>query len=69
MRTRCVRGTALLATGLTLTLLLAAGCSSGGGAAPVEGVEKPDLTVAVVPAVDSAGFLSRCTRGYSGPGG
>jgi hypothetical protein len=32
MRTRRVRGTALLATTLTLTLVLAVGCSSGGGA-------------------------------------
>jgi len=55
MRTRHVRSTALLATGLTL--VLAAGCSSGGGAAHAASVEKPDLTVAVVPAVDSAGFF------------
>jgi NitT/TauT family transport system substrate-binding protein len=51
MRTRC----GLLAT--SLTLVLAAGCSSGAGAARAAGVEKPDLTVAVVPAVDSAGFF------------
>jgi NitT/TauT family transport system substrate-binding protein len=50
-----MRGTALLAAGLTL--VLAVGCSSGGGAAHAAGVEKPDLTVAVVPAVDSAGFF------------
>jgi ABC-type sugar transport system substrate-binding protein len=55
MRTTRVRGTALLAMGLTL--VLAAGCSSGGGTAHAVGVEKPDLTVAVVPAVDSAGFF------------
>ena len=55
MRTMRVRGTALLATGLTL--VLAVGCSRAGGAAPSPGVEKPDLTVAVVPAVDSAGFF------------
>src|SRR5580658_5281352 len=40
---------------------LAAGCASGGtshnGAATTSGVEKPNLTVAVVPAVDSAGFF------------
>src|ERR1700677_2233071 len=44
---------------------LAAGCASGGsgsgsssnGAAASSGVEKPNLTVAVVPAVDSAGFF------------
>ena len=55
MRTMRVRGTALLATGLTL--VLAAGCSRAGGAVPSPGAEKPDLTVAVVPAVDSAGFF------------
>ena len=48
MRTRRVRGTGLL---------LAAGCSAGGSAAGTPGLEKPDLTVAVVPAVDSAGFF------------
>jgi NitT/TauT family transport system substrate-binding protein len=40
---------------------LAAGCASGGSgsnsAATTTGVEKPNLTVAVVPAVDSAGFF------------
>jgi NitT/TauT family transport system substrate-binding protein len=55
MRTRRVRGTALLVT--AVTLLLAAGCSAGGSAARTPGLEKPDLTVAVVPAVDSAGFF------------
>jgi len=38
-------------------LALAAGCSSGGGAANPPGAEKPDLNVAVVPALDSAGFF------------
>ena len=52
MRTRRVRGKALLVTAVTLAL--AAGCSSGGGAASLE---KPDLNVAVVPALDSAGFF------------
>lgn len=61
MRTRRVRGTALLATGLTL--VLAVGCSSGGGAAHAVGLEKPDLTVAVVPAVDSAGFFVALNEG------
>jgi NitT/TauT family transport system substrate-binding protein len=51
MRTRA---TALLST--AAALVLAAGCSAG-GAARAPGVEKPDLTVAVVPAVDSAGFF------------
>jgi NitT/TauT family transport system substrate-binding protein len=55
MRTRRVHGTALLATGLTL--VLTAGCSAGPGAGRSMDVEKPDLTVAVVPAVDSAGFF------------
>jgi NitT/TauT family transport system substrate-binding protein len=48
---------------LTVTLMLAAGCSSGQPAAGVAGVEKPDLTVAVVPAVDSAGFFVALYRG------
>ncbi len=55
MRTRRVRGMALLVT--AATLVLAAGCSSGGGAAGAPSVEKPNLTVAVVPALDSAGFF------------
>lgn len=55
MRTRRVRGKALLVTAATLAL--AAGCSSGGGAAKAPSVEKPDLNVAVVPALDSAGFF------------
>jgi hypothetical protein len=54
MRTRRVPGTGLLVTVVTL---LAAGCSAGGSAAGTPGLEKPDLTVAVVPAVDSAGFF------------
>jgi NitT/TauT family transport system substrate-binding protein len=39
------------------TLVFASGCSGSGSAAPVSGVEKPDLNVAVVPALDSAGFF------------
>jgi len=54
MTTRRVRGTALLAA--AATLVLAAGCSGGGSGAPT-GVEKPDLNVAVVPALDDAGFF------------
>jgi NitT/TauT family transport system substrate-binding protein len=61
MRTRRVRGKALLVTAVTLAL--AAGCSSGGGAAKAQGVEKPDLTVAVVPALDSAGFFVALNEG------
>jgi NitT/TauT family transport system substrate-binding protein len=37
--------------------LLATACSSGQTATGVPGVERPDLTVAVVPAVDSAGLF------------
>ena len=56
MRTRRVRGTALLVT--ALTLVLAAGCSAGGGtAAAAESGEQTTLTVGVVPALDSAGFF------------
>ncbi|HTX25708.1 MAG TPA: ABC transporter substrate-binding protein [Streptosporangiaceae bacterium] len=52
-----VRGTALLVAAVTLAF--AAGCSGGGGGSsgPTPGIEKPDLNVAVVPAVDSAGFF------------
>jgi NitT/TauT family transport system substrate-binding protein len=46
---------ALLVTAATLAL--AAGCSTGGGAGAAPSVEKQDLTVAVVPALDSAGFF------------
>jgi len=49
-----MRASALLST--AVALVPAAGCSAG-GAARAPGVEKPDLTVAVVPAVDSAGFF------------
>ena len=56
-----VRRTALLV--MAVTLLLAAGCSAGGSAASTPGVEKPDLTVAVVPAVDSAGFFIALEEG------
>ena len=61
MRTRRVRGKALLVTATALAL--AAGCSSGGGAAASSGVEKPDLNVAVVPALDSAGFFVALYQG------
>ena len=51
-----VRGVALLAA--VTTLVFAAGCSgSGNSTAPTGPIEKPDLTVAVVPAMDSAGFF------------
>jgi NitT/TauT family transport system substrate-binding protein len=48
---------------LSVTLMLAAGCSSGQRAATVARIEKADLTVAVVPAVDSAGFFVALYRG------
>jgi NitT/TauT family transport system substrate-binding protein len=48
-----IRGAALLVT--AAALVFAAGCS--GGAAAPSGVEKPDLNVAVVPTLDSAGFF------------
>jgi NitT/TauT family transport system substrate-binding protein len=50
-----VRGVALLAT--AMTLVFAAGCSGSGSSPATPGVEKPDLNVAVVPALDSAGFF------------
>jgi NitT/TauT family transport system substrate-binding protein len=43
-------------------LALAAGCS-GGSAAATSGLEQQDLTVAVVPAVDSAGFFIALDEG------
>jgi len=55
MTTWRVRVRALLITAAALGL--AAGCSSGGAAPMASGVEKPDLNVAVVPALDSAGFF------------
>jgi len=56
MRFRRVRGRALLVTATALAL--AAGCSSAGRAAAPPSIEKPDLNVAVVPALDSAGFFA-----------
>ena len=55
MTTRRVRVVALLVA--VATLALVTGCSGGGSAAAPPGVEKPDLNVAVVPALDSAGFF------------
>jgi NitT/TauT family transport system substrate-binding protein len=40
-----------------------AGCSSGGGAAASASLEEPNLNVAVVPAVDSAGFFVALNQG------
>jgi NitT/TauT family transport system substrate-binding protein len=50
-----MRGAMLLVS--AAALVLAAGCSGGGSAAAPSGLEKPDLNVAVVPALDSAGFF------------
>ncbi|MGH3254518.1 MAG: ABC transporter substrate-binding protein [Streptosporangiaceae bacterium] len=51
-----VRGVALLAA--VTTLVFVAGCSGGGNSTANTGpIEKPDLNVAVVPALDSAGFF------------
>jgi NitT/TauT family transport system substrate-binding protein len=56
MTARRARCAALLVA--AATLVSASGCSgSGSSAGTTPGVEKPDLNVAVVPAVDSAGFF------------
>ncbi len=55
MTARRVRRTALLAA--AATLVFASGCSGSGSTGTAPGVEKPDLNVAVVPALDSAGFF------------
>src|SRR6476646_8495219 len=58
---RQVRGRVLLVAAVALALT--AGCSNGGGAANAGRLEKPVLNVAVVPAVDSAGFFVALDRG------
>ena len=58
---RRMRGRALLVAAAALALT--AGCSNGGGAANAASPEKPVLDVAVVPAVDSAGFFVALDRG------
>ena len=58
---RRVRGRALLVTAVALALIV--GCSNGGGAANAARLEKPVLNVAVVPALDSAGFFVALDRG------
>jgi NitT/TauT family transport system substrate-binding protein len=63
MRFSRVRGRALLVTAAALALALAAGCSSTGAAASPSNIEKPDLNVAVVPALDSAGFFVALYQG------
>jgi NitT/TauT family transport system substrate-binding protein len=55
MIARRVRGAALLTA--AATLVFATGCSGNGSAGSPPSVEKPDLNVAVVPALDSAGFF------------
>ncbi|HEY9243892.1 MAG TPA: ABC transporter substrate-binding protein [Streptosporangiaceae bacterium] len=44
--------------------LLAAGCSGSGGSGSVGGLEKTNLVVAAVPAMDSAGLYIAQQRGY-----
>ena len=64
---RRVRGRALLVTAVALALT--AGCSNGGDVANAARPEKPVLNVAVVPAVDSAGFFVALDRGlFKAPG-
>jgi NitT/TauT family transport system substrate-binding protein len=60
MTTRRIRGGALL---IAAALALVAGCSGGGGTANAPRPEKPVLNVAVVPAVDSAGFFVALDQG------
>ena len=55
MRIRGGRAGALLVA--AMTLVVAAGCSSQGATTATQRLEKTDLNVAVVPALDSAGFF------------
>jgi NitT/TauT family transport system substrate-binding protein len=55
MRARWARGAGLLAA--AATLVFASGCAGSDSTAATPSVEKPDLNVAVVPALDSAGFF------------
>jgi NitT/TauT family transport system substrate-binding protein len=61
MRNLRARGRALLMTAAALAL--AAGCASGQGAAGAPSLEKTNLNVAVVPALDSAGFFVALYQG------
>lgn len=61
MTNRPMRSVALLVA--VAALGLAAGCSGSGSAAAPPSVEKPDLNVAVVPALDSAGFFVALREG------
>jgi NitT/TauT family transport system substrate-binding protein len=56
-----VRGRRLLVTAVTVAV--AAGCSSVQGAAGAPDLEKTNLNVAVVPALDSAGFFVALYKG------
>src|SRR6267154_636709 len=49
--------------GTFATALLVAACASGGGSVAPTGVEKPDLTIAAVPAFDSVGVYVAQERG------
>jgi ABC-type sugar transport system substrate-binding protein len=55
---------ALLASVAAVALALIAACSNGGGAANAARPDKPVLNVAVVPAVDSAGFFVALDPGF-----
>jgi NitT/TauT family transport system substrate-binding protein len=61
MTVKPVRGVALLAA--AVMLVLASGCSDSGNGADPPGLEKTDLNVAVVPALDSAGFFVALYQG------
>jgi NitT/TauT family transport system substrate-binding protein len=71
MKTGHIRGTALLVTAAALVLAACGSSAPDGGAAGgsatrsagAAGAEKPDLKVAVVPALDSAGFFIALYRG------
>src|ERR1700680_44153 len=54
---------------LAVAAVTAAACSSGGGAAAPTGLEKTDLTVATVPAIDNAGLYVAQERGLFGAEG
>jgi NitT/TauT family transport system substrate-binding protein len=56
-----VQGAALLAA--AATVVFASGCASSATAGTTSGLEKTNLTVAVVPAVDSAGFFVALYQG------
>jgi NitT/TauT family transport system substrate-binding protein len=60
---------AVVAAAAMTAALLAAGCGPGGGSASAGGVEKPDLTIAAVPALDSAGvYIAQQRRLFAAQG-